>query len=87
MNIKDRIEAVRAMELLARSCNDEEVMELWLMYGVADGDITENTPDEELEHYVTDNTEFSELMDYFLYTMREALESGGLYVDGVCSGD
>ena len=51
MNTKERIEKVRAMETLARSINDERVFLTWLSLGVADGDITENTPDEELEFY------------------------------------
>lgn len=79
-----RIEVVRAMELLARAVNDETAIEGWLMCGVADGDITEQTTDEELEYYVEDDNTFAELMGCFLRTMERAKE-GGLYVDGVVS--
>jgi hypothetical protein len=85
MNTKKRIEVVRAMETLARSINDERVFLTWLSLGVADGDITENTPDEELEFYIEDDTSFAELMHTFLICMKRAHESGGLYVDKVVS--
>ena len=85
MNIKERITALRAMEFLVRSVNNEEFLEPWLIEGVADGDIDENTTDEELEDYVADNKYFSELMDLFLRIMNAARKDGGLYVDGVVS--
>lgn len=84
MNKKLRTEVVRAMEILARSINDEDVFEGWLMCGVADGDIDETTTDEELEFYIEDET-FAELMETFLRVMTRAKKSGGLYVDGVVS--
>ena len=79
-----RIKLVRAMELIARTINDEEVFEGWLMYGVADGDIDETTTDEELEYYAEDET-FAELMGTFLRVMTRAKKSGGLYADGKLS--
>ncbi len=81
MNMKERVAVVRAMDLLARSCNDEEAMMGWLMCGVADGDITPETKDEDLDYYVEDDT-FRELIGCFLRTMRRA-GKGGLYVNGV----
>lgn len=84
-DMKYRIEVVRAMELLARAVNDETVLEGWLMCGVADGDITEQTTDEELLDYVDSDKSFAELMGCFLRTMERAKKSGGLYVDGVVS--
>lgn len=84
MKAKRRTQVVRAMETLARSVNDEMVFELWLMCGVADGDIDATTEDEELEYYIDDET-FSELMGTFLKVMKNAYKSGGLYVDGVVS--
>lgn len=84
MNKKERCEFVRAMELIARAVNDEEVFEPWLMTGVADGDIDEDTTDEELEDYTEDKT-FAEVMQTFLDVMYDAAKSGGLYVDGVVS--
>ena len=85
MNAKERIDALRAMELLARSVNNEDYFEDWLMNGVADGDITENTTDEELLDYVEDDHNFADIMCTFLILMRNASEDGGLYIDKVVS--
>lgn len=85
MNTKERIEVVRAMETLARSINDESVFYRWLLCGVADGDIDENTTDEELEFYVEDDEQFADLMNTFLRCMSSAYKTGGLYVDKVVS--
>lgn len=84
MNIKERVKMVRAMELIARTVNDEEVFEGWLMCGVADGDIDDNTTDEELEYYAED-VNFADLMETFLRLMSRAKRSGGLYCDGIVS--
>ena len=86
MNKKLRIDLVRAMELIARTVNDENVFEGWLMCGVADGDIDDNTADEELEYYIEDKN-FSELMGTFLRLISRAKRFGGLYADGVTSDD
>lgn len=81
---KKRIEVIRAMETLARSVNDEDVFMEWLIAGVADGDINDNTADEELEYYAEDD-KFADLMNTFLEIMENAKESGGLYCDGILS--
>lgn len=86
MNFKRRVEVVRAMETLARCVNDENVFEGWLMVGVADGDITNDTVDEDLDIYTDDKT-FSELMGYFLTLMSRAKKSGGLYADRIVSSN
>lgn len=84
--MKERVQAVRAMELLARSVNCEDYIEPWIVLGVADGDITEETTDEEIaEDYCEDNECFSELMNLFLGIMKKAKSNGGLYIGGVCS--
>lgn len=83
---KERINMVRAMETIARSVNDESAFDLWLYLGVADGDIDDDTTDEELEDYCDDET-FAELMDTFLKLMARAKKSGGLYCDGITSGE
>ena len=80
----ERVEMVRAMELLARAVNDEDVFMTWLISGVADGDINESTTDEELDYY-TEDENFADLMDTFLELMNRAYKSGGLYADGICS--
>lgn len=81
---KTRVNMVRAMETIARCTNDESAFNLWLSMGVADGDIDEDTTDEELEYYCDDVT-FAELMDTFLKLMARAKKSGGLYCDGITS--
>lgn len=81
---KERVEMVRAMELLARAVNDESVFMMWLTYGVADGDIKADTTDDELEWY-TEDERFSALMETFLDLMSRAYQSGGLYSDGISS--
>ena len=85
MKYKYRVEVLRAMELLARAVNNEENIESWLMCGVADGDITEQTTDEELLDYVEDDSTFADVMGCFLKVMSNAKKDGGLYVDGVVS--
>lgn len=84
MNLHERAEMVRAMEKIARSINDENVFETWLLSGVADGDIDEKTTDEELEWYCED-AEFADIMDTFLHVMSKAYKSGGLYFDNIVS--
>ena len=85
MNKQKRIEVVKAMETLARCINDERVFNKWLLCGVAEGDINENTSDEELEFYVEDDKMFADLMQTFLKCMNSAYKNGGLYVDKVVS--
>lgn len=79
-----RLKVLRAMEILARSVNDETVFEEWLIDGIADGDIDGSEDDEDLEYYLDDST-FSTLMETFLHVMARAKKSGGLYVDGIVS--
>ena len=85
INVKGRIEVVRAMETIARAINHEGIFEAWLSYGVADGDIDDTTTDEELMYYVESNETFGELMSTFTHMMRKVHTNGGLYVDGVVS--
>lgn len=79
---QDRVQMVRAMETIARSINDEDVFIGWLMCGVADGDITSETTDEEIvEMGYTEDSTLVDLMDCFLRCMRRAYKSGGLWCD------
>lgn len=91
MNRVEREKMVRAMEFITRQVNDEEVFENWLINGVADGDINYGdicpNGDEDIEYYIEDNDTFKDLMTQFLWTMKEAWKSGGLYCDGVVSDD
>lgn len=83
MKLNERAEVVRAMDLLCRCIDDEDVFMPWLSVGVADGDITSETTDEDLEYYCEDDN-FAELMWIFLRRMKYAAKDG-LYVDGVAS--
>lgn len=100
MNKVERIKLIRAMEYIARQVNDEEVFEEWLLDGVADGDIeygdlsvhdedlNEEDPWDGLGYYVKDDDNtFKNIMTTFLRVMVGAWKSGGLYCDGVVSGE
>lgn len=90
MNSIERIQMIKAMEFIARQLNDEEILMEWLQDGVADGDIkygdvAVHVEDAcNLESYLDDRT-FADLMDSFLWIMKLAWRSGGLYCDGVSS--
>lgn len=86
MNLKERAEMVRAMENIARSINDEDIFDSWLLVGVADGDIDGNETDEDLEYYCEDDN-FKDLIDLFMRLMERARYSGGLYCNGICAGE
>ena len=88
MNKNERIKMVKAMEYIARQINDEDVFAGWLVSGVADGDIDYadlSEEDDGMVDYYTDDKNFSDLMDTFLWCMKKARKSGGLYCDGVVS--
>ena len=86
----ERLTMIKCMEFIARQVNDEVVLESWLMDGVADGDIEYGevgirVGDFEKFDYYMEDEHFADLMNSFLYTMKEARKSGGLYCDGVVS--
>ena len=89
MNKSERVKMVKAMELIARHLNDEDILYEWLTLGVADGDVNygdlTETDDGNLETYFDEDEHFADLMDTFLYCMQRATKSGGLYCDKVCS--
>lgn len=90
MKREERMKMVKAMEYIARQLNDEEILESWLASGVADGDIeygdlTTYAALDAVDWYIEDQ-HFSDLMETFLYLMKAAKKSGGLYCDGVVSG-
>lgn len=89
-NLSERIKMVKAMEFICRRINDEDVFECWLANGVADGDIeygdlSVETTEPDTTRYAEDNERFADLMDTFLWVMKKAGKSGGLYCDGVVS--
>lgn len=76
-NTAKRIEFVRAMDMLARCINDENVFEGWLMNGVPDG-LIKNASDESIAEFTDDET-IKDFMDCFLRCMVSASKSGGLF--------
>lgn len=90
MDLILRIKTVKAMEFMVRNINCEYLIELWLQYGVADGDIeygdlgVQSEDYENLEYWLEDD-HFAELMTLYLHIMKCAEEDGGLYCDGVVS--
>lgn len=84
----DRIERnklVCAMEYVAQQINDEDILESWRVLGVADGDIAYGDMDADCEDYYKNDGYFADLMDTFLWVMKKAYKSGGLYCDGTVS--
>ena len=87
MNAIERAEVVKAMDLIARCINNENIFQYWLTDGVADGDLDvggdwDNEYD--LGWYIRDER-FAELMGTFLNIMTKAHKDGGLYCDNVLS--
>lgn len=74
-NMKQRVDMVRAMETIVRNINNEDVMWGWLMCGVADGDITDETTDEEIYmDYCEDDNQFADIMSCFVRTIRRMVD-------------
>lgn len=90
MNTTERIKMVKAMEFIARHINDEGIFEIWLVSGVADGDIefgdlrVRKGDAGEYETYI-DDEDFADLMQTFLRLMKAGDRSGGLCCDGIVS--
>ena len=80
---KERVELVKAMETIVRSFNNENSIEPWLWLGVADGDITENTTDDDLSCYI-EKDNFTILVQLFMTLCERAFNDGGIYCGGVC---
>ena len=92
--LKERMMAVKAMEYLARQVNDEDVFDIWLMGGVADGDIEygdftihSGVEADPAYDYASDPNKFSSLMATFLRTMSAAYKNGGLWCGDVLSDE
>ena len=83
-----RAEVVKAMDTIVSCINNEDFIDSWLMSGVADGDIKRDTTLEEIEEmgYCEAST-FKDLMTLFLKLMYRAGGNGGLYCDGIVSGE
>lgn len=74
-----RVEALKAMDFLARSSNDELCVEYWLQEGVADGD---GEDVRQLLTYAQDNDTFKRVCKVFVFIMSsDEMQEGGLYFD------
>ena len=77
--IKRTAEILRAMDCIALCVNDEEILEPWLMLGIADGDCESMTDEELVDMY---GESLKELFGTFLRLMKRAGKDG-LYAAGV----
>lgn len=87
MNVKERKQLVLSMERIIRSLNDEEFLDSWLMCGVADGDLNEDSTWEDVDDYYIKD-EFTDIMNLFCRIMKNATAdgvNGCLYCDGIIS--
>lgn len=90
MDKKERIQMLKAMEIIMRNLNDEELIMTWLSDGIPDG--TPLDDDEAFEDFI-DNVTFADIMDTFVHIMMQACPKnnvarerrGVLYCDGVIS--
>ena len=97
IDLHKRATLLRAMDTIARSLNNEEwFYDTWLLAGVPDGEIQEDTTDEDLE-WLCEDYQFQPIMATFCRLMRCATNdeefeekdlirgNGILYCDGVIS--
>jgi hypothetical protein len=85
INLKERVSVIRAMDIIVRSLNDERDILWWLDSGVPDGEINEETTDEELGWLVDDDESFADIMSTFIKIMRRQPVNGAMWVDNVLS--
>lgn len=85
INFKERVSVIRAMDTIIRSLNDERDILWWLDSGVPDGEINEETTDEELYWLVDDDESFADIMSTFIKIMRRQPVNGAMWVDNVLS--
>jgi len=92
--LRERMMAVKAMEFMARQVNDKQVFNIWLMGGVADGDINygdlticDNVEEDPAYEYASDPDTFSYLMGCFLRTMKASYKNGGLWCGDILSNE
>lgn len=85
INLKERVSVIKAMDIIVRSLNDERDILWWLDSGVPDGEINEETTDEELSWLVDDDESFADIMSTFVKIMRRQPVNGAMWVDNVLS--
>lgn len=75
----ERVKVLRAMDTIARTINNEDIFESWLVYGVPDEEIQPDTKDDELMWLVEDDEDWQEMLDTFSRVMYLAYKDGGLW--------
>jgi hypothetical protein len=85
INFKERIAVIKAMDLIVRSLNDERDIFWWLEDGVPDGEINEDTSEEDLQWLVEEDDMFADIMSTFIKIMRRQPVNGAMWVDNVLS--
>ena len=64
MDRKKRCEILRAMDLIARTLNNDPLYTEWMIEAVIDEDMTDQTTDKDLEGYVKNDDEFAGILFY-----------------------
>jgi hypothetical protein len=85
INSKERVSVIRAMDTIVRSLNDGRDVLWWFEYGVPDGEINEETTDDELLWLVDDDKLFADIMSTFIKIMKRQPINGAMWVDNVLS--
>ena len=85
INFKERIAVIKAMDTIIHSLNDEGDILWWLEYGVPDGEINEDTSEEDLQWLVEEDDVFADIMSTFIKIMRGQPVNGAMWVDNVLS--
>jgi hypothetical protein len=85
INFKERIAVIKAMDLIIHNLNDERDIFWWLENGVPDGEINEDTPEEDLQWLVEEDDMFADIMSTFTKIMRRQPVNGAMWVDNVLS--
>lgn len=85
MDCFERVKILRAMETIVRNLNDEEIIERWLMGGIADGDAEED--DKYLFDTYGDDKTFADIMSCFCRTMRDAVLDDEIDKDDLMKGN
>ena len=84
MNKQERLQAIRAMDTIAKMLNDENEYIWWANMGIPDGEIDETTKDKEIE-WLCDDDIFPDLLFNFcrIFGMKKEKATGFLYCDNV----
>ena len=78
IDYQTRLDALRAMDLIARSLNDEDFFNQWITYGIED-------ECKDYNGYLSDDI-FRDIMTEFCEVIHNATaEKGAIFIDNICS--